>query len=319
MHEPTYRQAISHSWRLAWDHKLLLIFGFFATLLGQMGVVEILGKISFPSLTTTLEGGHILRTFVAGFSGLSLSIAGWAWFGWLIAIILSLAAILLVVSVISQGALIHASAQWAKKDSLPSTDKSWHSGATHFWGLLLVNILRKSIVVILGACVGCAVVHSVFQPSTALGMVYLLVVFVIAALVGMLISFLAIYTASYMVVENYPFSWALSAAWRLFVKHWLVSFEVGFIILGLNILLSLFAVLGLIILFIPTFLTWFITFLAGNSILWILGSVVTPFLFALFVVFLGSWFTVFSTSVWTYLFMKMHKVGIISRIVHILK
>ncbi len=319
MHEPTYRQAISHSWRLAWDHKFLLILGFFATFLGQMGIMEILGKISFPSFAVFFNSEHVWRVFFSGFGGLSLSLAGWAWFGWLLAVLAGLFLILITVSVISQGAIIHASSQWAKKDKLPEVEKSWHASSTHFWGLLLVNILRKLSVVILAACVGCIVANSVLHTNTALGMIFLLIVFIVAALVGMFVSFMAIYTASYMVIENYPFSWALSAAWRMFCKHWLVSFEVGFIVLGLNIVLSCFAILGLIILCIPTFLTWFVTLLAGNSILWVLGSVVSPFLFALFVVFLGSWFTVFSTSVWTYLFMKMHKEGIVSRIVHIFR
>lgn len=319
MHEPTYRQALSHSWKLAWHHKYLWFLGFFAAFLGQMGITEFLGKISFPTAASFFDGLSFCSFFTKLFSGFSLSVMGWVLLGWVFLLVGCIVLFIFVIAILSQGTLIHASAQWAKKDRLPSAEKSWHASAVHFWGLFTLNILRKIIILSLVALVGYLVVQSVTQAETAWRLLFLLAVFIIAAFVGMIVSFLTIYTASYIVVENYPLSWALPAAWRLFCKHWLVSFEVGFIVLGLNLLLGIVALLVLLILTIPTTVAWLVTMLAGKSMLWFIFSVVSPFLFALFVVWLGSVFTVFSTSVWTYLFMKMHHGGIFSRIVHILR
>jgi hypothetical protein len=319
MHEPTYRQALSHSWKLAWHHKSLWILGFFAAFLGQMGITEFLGKISFPTASAFFDDLSFYDFFAKLFSGFSLSLMGWVSLGWIFLLIGCVFLFLFVAAILSQGALIHASALWVKKDHLPNAEKSWHASAVHFWGLLILNILRKIIVVALAALISYSVFQSVVHAETACRLLCLLAVFIGSALIGMVISFLTIYTASYIVVENYPLGWAVSAAWRMFCKHWLVSFEVGFILLGLNLLLGVLALLVLMILTIPTTLAWFVTMLAGKSIIWFILSVVSPFVFALFVVVLGSVFVVFSTSVWTYLFMKMHREGLFSRIVHILR
>ena len=45
MSEPTYRDALRASWKLAWHHKNLWPFGMFALMLGQFGFLEILTKI----------------------------------------------------------------------------------------------------------------------------------------------------------------------------------------------------------------------------------------------------------------------------------
>ena len=319
MHEPTYRQAISHSWKLAWHHKSLWLFGFLAAFLGQMGITEILGKISFPGTDLALRGNAFFWQLLKNLSQVSMPLSEWVWLCWMLLVLFALGFILVTLSVISQGALVRASAQWAKNEKLPDASKSWHAGATNFWRLLFLNILRKVVICALVCFVCWGVWQSVIYGDTVLRLLLVLLTFVVAALLGMFVSFLSIYTAGYIVVENYPLSWALSSAWKMFVKHWLVSFEVGFIVLGLNILMSLVVLLGLFVLFIPALLTWFITIFANNSVLWFLGSIVSPFLFFILVVWLGSVFTVFSTSVWTYLFMKMHRGGIISRIMHIFR
>lgn len=319
MHEPTYRQALSHSWKLAWHHKYLWLLGFFAAFLGQMGITEFLGKISFPTASSFFDGLSFYNFFTKLFSSISLSLIGWVSLGWVFLLLVCMILFVFVIAILSQGTLIHASAQWAKKDKLPDAEKSWHASAVHFWGLFVLNIFRKIVVISLVALIGCMVIQSVSHADTAWRLLFLLVVFVAAAFIGMVVSFLTIYIASYVVVENYPLDWAIPAAWRMFCKHWLVSFEVGFILLGLNLLLGVVALLVLLVLMVPTTIAWLVTILAGESIIWFILSVISPFLFALFVILLGSVFTVFSTSVWTYLFMKMHHEGLFSRIVHILR
>ncbi len=323
MHEPTYRQAISHSWKLAWHHKLIWIFGLFAAFLGQLGLLELLGSVSWhasrSAATLGLGNWAWLKMLCTGELHLSLPLAGWVWLVWLLIMFLGFGIFLIFVSVSSQGALIHASAQWAKKDTLPDTDKSWHVGVQHFWPLFFINIFKKLFICALGLTVSWGAVNALIGNVTAWDLVLFLLLFVIAALVGMVLSFLVIYIAGYVVVEKYPLSWAIASAWKMFIKHWLVSVEVGAIILVLNVVVGIIALLGFFIFFLPTLITWFIAILGASSALWIIGLVIGALLFVLFIIFLGSVFTVFTTSVWTYLFMKMHRVGIMSKIAHIFK
>ena len=68
--------------------------------------------------------------------------------------------------------------------------------------------------------------------------------------------------------------------------------------------------------FLPTLISWFVALLTANANLWTAGLIAGAFFFVLFVIFVGSVFTVFTTAVWTYLFMAMHHVGVKSRILH---
>ena len=194
---------------------------------------------------------------------------------------------LIFVSVSSQGALIHASAQWAKKDSLPDTDKSWHVGVQHFWPLFFVNVFKKLFICALGLAVSWGAVNALIGNVTAWDLVLFLLLFVLAALVGMVLSFLVVYVACYVVVEKYPLSWAIASAWKMFIKHWLVSVEVGAIILVLNVVVGIIALLGFFIFFLPTLITWFIAILGASSALWIIGLVIGALLFVLFYYFFG--------------------------------
>lgn len=323
MHEPTYRQALSHSWKLAWHHKLIWIFGLFAAFLGQMGLLGLLSSVSLHassfSNASDINWWTGFKLLCTGEFHLTLPLAGWVWLVWLLVIFLGLALFLIFVSVSSQGALIHASAQWAKKDTLPDVDKSWHAGTQHFWSLFFINVFKKIFICVLGLVVGWGALNALIGTVTTWDLVLFLLLFILAAAVGMVLSFLIIYVAGYVVVEKYPLSWAIPAAWKMFIKHWLVSIEAGVIILVLNIAVGIIALVGFFVLFFPAIITWFVAMLGANSILLVIGFVVGALLFVLFIMFLGAIFTVFTTSVWTYLFMKMHRGGIISRILHVFK
>lgn len=264
--------------------------------------------------TKILFGFNWLKQMYGGLHNLSLPLAGWVWLVWLMVMFLGLGIILLFVAVVSQGALIHASAQWAKKKSLPCIEKSWRSGVDNFWPLLLVNLFKKAVLCLLTCFVGWAAVNALIGEVSGLDTALFLVLFIFATLVGMVMSFLVVYVAGYVVLEKYPLSWAVGSAWRLFLKHWVVSIEVGVIVLVLNVVVGLLALLGFFVFFLPTLITWFIAILASNSALWTIGLIVGALLFVLFIIFLGSVFTVFTISIWTHLFMKMHKVGVVSRI-----
>ncbi len=321
MHEPLYRQALRHSWALAWKHKLLWIFGLFAAFLGQMGLMELLSKVgsattNFGFFPYWLTLPKVARE-ASEISSFSLSVDAWFWFIWLLVVLLGLGLLLIFVSVVSQGALIKAAANSTKHKNLPDVGVAWQAGTRHFWRLFFINLFKKIIFVLLALLIGWATV-SVILEASVLEVGIFLFLFILVMLVGMLVSFLAVYAAAYIVVEEYSFGKAISAAWQLFTNHWLVSFEVGLIVLVLNLVLAAVTVFGFLVFFFPTLLMWFIAALIGNASLWLIGVIVGLILFLLFILLLGSVFTVFVTSVWTYLFMKMHQAGIKSRILHLL-
>lgn len=323
MREPLYRQALKNSWHLTWDHKILWVFGLLAVFCGQMGLVEILTKLglaanNFSYYPNWLFLPGIIKNLplLAVKFGLPLEMD--IWLACLLLIFLGIGLFLVFAAVVAQGGLIKVAADFSKRGSFPSVGRAWNRGVKCFWPLLLLNIIKKLILTALILAVGYVAVNAL-SGATAGAVILFLVLFILTSVVGMAAAFLLIYAAAYIVVEDYHFVRAAEAAWQLFIKHWLVSVEVGLIILALNVVVAMLAVLGFFVFFLPTLITWFIAVLTLNSALWWAGFLVGILFSTLLMIFLGALLTVYTTSVWTYLFMKMHHEGISSRILRWLK
>jgi len=320
MKKSLYRQALSHSWRLAWQHKELWIFGLFAAVLGQMGILELLSKVTFASkkyaAIENVNPSHALKQIFFGLKDLPWNIEVGLLFIWLVVILVGLAIFGVFVSIASQGAIIHSAAQSVKKKKLPDTSKAWHAGVDHFWRLLSLNIAKKIVITALAVIVSVATIN-VLHTGGTWDIIAFFILFVLSMIIGLVVSFVVIYAAGYVVVEEYSFADSLRSAWRLFLDHWLVSIEVGLIIFALNSVLLLVLLAGLFTLLLHSVLLIGITLSTGILGLFNAGLFVEFIVFAGFILFVASVFTVFSTSAWTYLFMKMHKHGIKSHIVNI--
>lgn len=319
MKTPLYRQAIQHGWQLAWRQRWLWIFGLFAAFLGQLGIVEFLSKISLA--TSDVEKyltdlGLVGQTNPTAVGGGASAGQGDALYLWLLVLLLGLVIALLFVAVVSQGALIHSAAQAAqKRKSTVDLGRAWQAGVSHFWRLFFINVVKKGLLVILAVVVAAAALSAVHAPSLGNGLQFLLI-FILACIVGLVLSFLVIYAAAYVVVEEYALGQAVAAAWRLFVDHWLVSLEVGLLTLLFNLVAFVLSLLGFLIFFYPTMLVWVVAIAVSSQWLLAAGFIIALLLFTAYLMWLGSVFTVFITAVWTYLFMKMHQTGIKSRVLH---
>ncbi len=319
MHEPTYRQVLKVSWRLAWNHKILWVFGLFAAFWGQIGLMDLLSKLS---LSTSYLGFSPVWWMTPRvwfdtsiFSQLSLGASGWIWLIWLGIILLGFIVLFVFVATVSQGTIIRLTSQMIKSDKLPNIDKAWHAGVEHFWRLFFLNLIKKIILVFLGLFLGAMAIFMAFVTS-GLNTFLFILLFLILAGVGAVISFLAVYAAGYIVVENYKLCEAIRGAWKLFTKHWLVSVEVGLIVLILNLALAIVTIAGLSLILFPSLLFWLGAILLYNPLLILIGTLLGLVLFMLFVFMMVSIFSVFNISIWTYLFCKMHHEGVKSRIVH---
>ncbi len=320
MKKSLYRKALGHSWKLAWQHKELWIFGLFAAVLGQMGILELLSKVTFASkkyaALENLNPTPALKQIFFGLKDLPWNIESGLLFIWLLVMLVGLIIFGVFVSIVSQGAIIHSASQSVKKKTLPDTSKAWHAGVDHFWRLLSLNIAKKAVIMGLAFIVSIATIN-VLHTGGTWDVVVFFILFVLSMVIGLVISFLAVYAAGYVVVEEYSFTDSLKSAWRLFLDHWLVSIEVGLIIFAFNLVLILVLLAGLFTLLLHAVLLVGITVSTGILGIFNAGLFIEFIVFVGFIMFVASLFTVFSTTAWTYLFMKMHKHGIKSRIVHI--
>lgn len=315
-----YRDAIAHSFTFAWKHKALWIFGLFAAFLGQLGLMPLFSSVG---LTGQSYGGTEIMSYLGMFFG-SIPFGGFSAFSsmavtgavWLLIMLIVVCLVIFGLAIVSQGAIIHAASKSLKLvRGLPSAQKSWHVGAAHFWKLFGLQVVKKALLLLCGAAVYYSTWRAVGSMEAAWSFTSAFA-FVLAGIVGFIVSFLLTYAACYVVVDECSVVDAIEQAWQLFKAHWLVSIEVGMILLVCNLLLGLFAMFSFLVFFTPAFILLIISMVLGTKMIATVAAIISFTLFVLFIVLLGAFFTVFTTSAWTYLFTKMHAHGVHSKVLH---
>lgn len=326
MKEPTYTNALKESWKLAWQHKSLWSFGLFAMLLGQLGISELLFKVGMSSRTGEIGGlwkyGFAMldpRNWAELFGQVTRTADSIMTFIWLVLMLAGLAAVVIFVSVVCQGAIIHAAAKYTKNPkALPCEATAWHVSVKHFWKLLSLNLLRKLVLFVTALAVAWGAVYAAVTPGV--GSVVFIIVFGFAVLIGVILSILLAYASAYVLEEEYSFWESITAATHLLSEHWLVSIEVGIMLLFMNLVLLVLLFAGVVYLFfLPILIGVNLGPALGSAEIIRGGALFGYFLFGLYAVTLMSIFTVYINTAWTYLFMKMHKHGVTSRLRHYLK
>ncbi len=318
--EPTYKQAWQHAWHILVEHKILWPLGLFATFLGQMGLLEFVTKF-FTALkqgNSYESWGNLPSIFASAatfFTSIRLPLDKWILAVWLWVIVFGILMLFLFLSLVSQGALVFITGQKLKAKTTVHIGRAWAAGIHHFWKLFSVHLVRKFVIIALTVLISQATISAINQ-SSAVSTLALLVILAVSVVLGFILSCLSIYTIGYIVIEEYPFLKALKSAWVLFKEHILVSFEVGFVVLIANVVVTILACIGAAIFLSPLLLSLLFSGIITNPYIWFAVSVSGIFSFVVYLAMLGSFFTVLTTSVWAYLFSKMHTHGIESRIVH---
>jgi len=315
MKEPTYQEAIAKAWQVVWHHKILWVLGLLAALLGQFGLGDFFSRIWLLFAKGSINGSLFWTQNTGLIWPSAMSWQNVVGIVWLAGLVLALFIGLVVLAVISQGALIAYITFWFKNKSYSDIPKAWNKGAERFWSVLGVNVVYKITLCLL--LVGSSYLLKLyFGDNTLILTVALVIILSLALFLYLVVSIVYIYTLGYVVVENKKFFIAVNKAWRLFIDHILVSFEVGILLMFLNLFLVLVAVSSLLLAFLPSLIIWIVAGLTNLMVLGVLGLLVGLFLWLLLVVLIGGFFNAFTTGAWMYLFMKMHKEGMGSRVLH---
>jgi hypothetical protein len=307
MHEPTYREALGHAWKLTWHHKSLWVLGLLSVFLGQFGLSNFLGQL-------------ISKVF---FADASWWPASWGaihivspdqflWFSWLSFIVAALAMFVLAASVCAQGALISTAVHYFNVHMVLSIHNAWRQGVKHFWRILGINVLEKLLL----SLILWVIIESLGVVGSISIMGFFLQVLVIAVgiFLALAISTVAIFTLGYCMVDNQGLIDALSQGWHLFRRHVLVSLELSIMLLLCNALVFAALWFGSFLVLIPSFFLSLAAGFTGYLTLLSISVAAYVFLFVLVVALLGAVFNAFTTSAWMYLFMHMYHEGLGSRL-----
>jgi len=288
-----YRQILQQAWEHTKAHRWLWLFGLFAALIvGNGGEID----IYFNHLGTLTEDTSFLSPSFWLRWQLGLAIFGVG--------LLSMVVIWFIIT--AQTVLIYAAnhSQSAGglefKNYIKIAQKYW-------WSIFVLNLIQK--IFILGLLLVLAIPWlAAFLQYKILyyEIMYLIISFVILVPLAILTSFLFKYAANYIVIAEQRLLPALSSAWKLFRRNWLVSLEMAGLIFCLNLLVSFSLLVIYILSSSPFIILSTVSGLAANSYSGLLSFVlIAYYILVILIVLLGAVFSTFQWSAWTILFKEI--------------
>lgn len=257
-----YKELVLKPFKLAWRYKWLWVFGLFAGggVSGGSG-----GNFNFNNGSSPWRGNRPMPRMDAIFRNLG----DWArvHIALIIVVIVALMVLFLVkiiLTVISQGALIGAAERLDKDEEIGFTEAfgvGWHN----FWsilgfGLLLFLIILVPILLLFPI----GIIVALTAPLLLIFFVPLILVFIPIAIAVGLIGSLG---PRFIVIDGHGAVAAVTEAWRLLWRRlgpvaltWLIS-------VGLAIGFGMAIVIVLMVLLVPTGIAAFLVFRAGFSLI----------------------------------------------------
>ncbi len=253
-----YRDIIAKALTVSWRAKYLWVLAFFAVLAGSTSEYELVFSGS-DSLSgqSTLVG--FLRALYEKRLLLDMTTGAQEFFGvhTALSILVILLALLVVAFVIwlvltAQGALV---AGLGKLLTGGQTDfvQSFAKGMKMFTRVFMVNLLFRgsTVLMLLVLAVPFAVAY-IRTGGLVYNSLYILLSYIILVPVTVILSFIVKYAVTYIAVRDQRWRQAFANGWRIFIKNWLVSIEVAFLLFIIHLVLSLILVFTLFMLGLPT-------------------------------------------------------------------
>ena len=312
--EPTYKDAFMHGLYSIKKYTSLWFCGFFAMFLGQFGLWDFFSSMHLAQQEGVVGVGRnllILSQSIHDVSLLQLSVDKWVWFFWLCIFVVGFFLLIMVLAVVSQGTIVYALGQQCKllHKKRINIEKAWQVGVRNFWTLFGITLIKKALIFFLTCGIGITLLAALRQGSTMSINVFF-GVFAVAVVLGIILSFLVVYATAYVVIEKYNIRDALVSSWRLFLNHWLVSLEVGVLMLLLYIAVLFGIAVVVVLCTAEVFLLTILSALFGGIWFWVALEWLLVAISVVIAVYFLVMLYIFSTTVWVYLFMKMHKTGV---------
>jgi hypothetical protein len=292
-----YRSLFADAFRVAWERKSLWVFGLFAALLSTGGVYEMLSKdvrhlAAGRDLYLDLWRGTFAGTELFGRYLRDLLELEPARVTATVTLLVILALLLLLASVVSQGALI------AGAGKKPISDRAAiAAGSRAFSSMLFLNILHKLAHLLLTALAALPLLLLLAKPDGGMLLAVFLAYLVSLPLTVFVATVFMLSSVDIVETGSHAFD-AIEHALLVFRRHALAAFETG-LILFCAVLVASFAFLVLLALLAMPFAVLISMALAAGSpfLFMTLNVLAVLVLLALFFCFTGAT-TTFQYAVW---------------------
>jgi hypothetical protein len=314
---PIYREVLKQAFEASWRDRRFWLLAFPTFFLSSAGVYELAWKSveSSTDKTAILSQagflGEVGRTFLDTLmaSGSFLNIV----LGFQAFLIVGIIAFsLLGLACIAQGGLIYAIG--ARRRELPPTlGDAIKIGAACFWPLFSVNTLVIVIMWMLRFLAALPLVY-VLNNFSQLNWILYLVTFAIFVGFQFFVSILQVFALNAIVLQGASVVDAISRAYQMFKKHWLVSIETAAILILVAMVISIgfFGVVSVLLLPLLLLALTAIT-LQSATMLGFSFTIGTAFM----LITMGctlAFLTQFQYATWTYLYRRLGEGGALPKI-----
>jgi len=316
--EAFYRNVYPKAWRSIRNNYHLLFFGLFASILGfqEVKILFTIGDTQpdfLSSLITSLL--NIFSTFAVA----SFSLQNFWTFVALIGLFLLLA-IVLILTVASQGALIYAAAQKNAARTSKNFLKYLQVGAEKFWPLLGINVLNVLIGYFFVALIIEPLATFVAISNEKYLVIFLtaLATFFILMPLVVIISFVTRYGAAYIMLKNQKLLDAFINGWLLFRANWLITVENAVLLVVSTSLYFIIMFSAMIFIFSPFIILNFFFSSISIALAWftlILGAILLIFVFLLGSAFFGAFYNMVWSNIWQHLISRTPSHAKIHRVI----
>lgn len=301
-----YKKIYKKSWLTIKNNYNLLFFGLFASILGfyEVRILFNLNNVGPDFLSSNLI--NWFRIF-AIFSTTNLASIS---FGGLMNMIgmFMFSAIMVVLAVSSQGALISAAVE--KTNGKGSKfNKHLQLGLQKFWPLLGLNVVNTLIGYFFVMVVIEPLITFVALSATTwfLYMILSLVVFFVLIPLVIILSFVTRYGVAYVIIKDNKFIDAFYNGWNLFKVNWLVTIENAIFLLFVTLIYFILLLSLLVFIFTPFLILGL--FLAFN--MFVFWAIFTIGIFLTVIVFLlgTAKFGAYYNLIWANVFLELTAKG----------
>lgn len=311
-HQPLYREVLTEAWVLAWHHKIILIFGLFAAFLGTGGALEVLAR-HFDALFSPQVRP---LSWVFSFGNFDYSMSFWVL---ALGILLLGLAVLFVFTVINSFSTLIFVTDKFRKDKKVDLAKAWIAMKKKFWPVLGLVVFFKFLIMVFGA-LSVVPLGLVMANQAGAGMVAMYpLIFLFSILAILICSFLLVYAAAFVVLDDYTLGQAVKESWQLFIGHWLVNLEMAVIIFFINLLAGLVMIVAALIIGVPVLIAFLFSLFIQFPPLATIAIAIGLLLFILFIVFIASVMGAYQVAAWVLLFRRMHAGEAMSKLMRLAK
>lgn len=315
-----YWDVLRDAWHIAWHHKHLWFFGFFATMLGFGGGADLFLRVydansSFVpaalagNLRSAFLGMTTVRAIIAAspFPALTLVL--------MIAALIVIGGLFVWLTTVSVTALVAATRKIHAGGDVHLID-GIRIGHRKFWTVFTVNFAAKIVLGIAIAITSLSLFVLARDLSLVSGVFYL-ATFLVFTLIALVAAIAAIFATNYAIIRNSPFPRALREGIALVGRHWLICVETVLVLLLASIAIAAIVALVVLMLFVPIMLLFIFAayFRDANAVDGL--SILSAVILVSFAFVLSAFLTTFQTAAWTLLWTRLNDnkgVALLSRV-----